>query len=253
MASTFNLLLDSQYSNITFSGEKSPSDVNYLVSLSLQHDYYSLYLQSVSLPNTEPAVMTGINDTLVFRENGGVVDFTVVIPEGSYNGNQYASVLQTAMNAVVGIANTYTVTYSTQTLKFTIYTTIPNTFSIRSNSTMLSEMGWAPSQLNSFSVTKTSNYVCDISGSHYVDIQANFNTKTIATGVNRNNILARIQLDVEKGKIVFFKQPIDSNTIICKRLDLEQLEFKIFNDKGRLFRLDPNQKVCMTFAIRPYQ
>ena len=46
---------------------------------------------------------------------------------------------------------------------------------------------------------------------------------------------------------------IDSNTIICKRLDLEQLEFKIFNDKGRLFRLDPNQKVCLNFAIRPYQ
>ena len=84
MSSTFNLLLDSQYSNISFSGSKNASDVQYLINLSLAHDYYSVYLQSASIPNAEYSVMAGINDTLVFRENGGVVDFTAIIPEGFF-------------------------------------------------------------------------------------------------------------------------------------------------------------------------
>ena len=109
MSLTFNLLLDSQYSNISFSGLKNASDVQYLIYLSLAHDYYSIYLQSASIPNTEPSVMTGINDILVFRENGGVVDFTAVIPEGFYSGSQYATALQNEMNAVPGISNSYSV------------------------------------------------------------------------------------------------------------------------------------------------
>ena len=252
MSSTFNLLLDSQYSNISFSGLKNASDVQYLINLSLAHDYYSIYLQSASIPNTEPSVMTGINDTLVFRENGGVVDFTAIIPEGFYSATQYASILQTTMNAVPGIANSYSVSYNSQTLKFTITANLPNTFAIRSNSNMLNEMGFSQAQLNTFTTTKTAAYVCDISGSHYIDVKSSFPTKTIAAGLNRNDILARIQLDVPKSNIVYFKQPVDSNTIIVKRLDLEQLEFQILNDRGTLFKIDPNQKICLNFFIKPY-
>lgn len=251
MSSNFNLLLDSNYSNISFSqGLKNAADVQYLVNLSLAHDYYSIYLQSASIPNTEPSVITGLNDTLVFRENGGVVDFTATLPQGFYSAPGYATALQTAMNAVG--ANTYTVSYNTQTLKFTITTILPNTFALRSNSTMLNEMGFSLSQLNTFTTGKVADWVCDISGSHYVDIQSNFNTNTIASGMNRKNILARIQLDVPKGNIVYYKNQVDSNIIIVKRLDLEQLEFKIFNDKGTMFQVDPNQKICLSLHIKPF-
>ena len=252
--STFFLLLDSFYSNISFGNDRNASDVSYLINLSLHFDYYTVNLDSISIPNVEPAVRTGVNDRLVFRENGNNIDFTAVLPEGNYNGTQYASSLQTAMNSVIGIANTYTVSYNPITLKFTIQTTIPNTFSLRSNSTMLNELGFSSSQLNTFSTGKTADWTCDISGSHYIDIVSNFNTKTTGSGLNgRGNILARIQLDVPKGNIVYWKKSVDSNSIVVKRIDLEQLEFKIYNDKGQIFDIDPNQKICLNLSITPYK
>lgn len=102
--------------------------------------------------------MTGINDTLVFKENSGVVDFTAVIPQGFYSAPQYANILQTTMNAVLGIANSYSVSYNPNTLKFTITVNLPNTFSTRRNSTMLNENEWAHYQLNTFTTTKIAAY-----------------------------------------------------------------------------------------------
>lgn len=73
---------------------------------------------------------------------------------------------------------------------------------------MLNEIGWPQSQLNTFKTIKTADYVCDISGSHYVDLKSSFPTKTMAAGLNRSGILTRIQLDV----LVYFKQPVDYET-----------------------------------------
>lgn len=111
--------------------------------------------------------------------NSAVVDFTATLPQGYFNATSYASALTLAVNSVSGVVNSYTVSYNNPSLKLTIPSNLSNTFHIRYNNTMLKEMGWSPSQLNTFITTKTCDWVCDISGSHYVDIQANFNTKLL--------------------------------------------------------------------------
>lgn len=64
-------------------------------------------------------VVAGVNDKLDFTEAGNVRVATVTA--GNYaTGAAMATAVQTALNAAVGITNTYTCTYSAVTFKFTI-------------------------------------------------------------------------------------------------------------------------------------
>lgn len=74
--------------SISFSCRKNPADVQYLINLSQDHDYYSIYLQLASIPNTESLVMTDIKDKFVFRKNSGSVDFTAILSEAFYSWPQ---------------------------------------------------------------------------------------------------------------------------------------------------------------------
>lgn len=66
-------------------------------------------------------VIAGFNDLLLFGEGAGPTVRVATITSGLYVlGSDYATAVQTAMNAAPSAANTYTVTYSTTTNLFTI-------------------------------------------------------------------------------------------------------------------------------------
>lgn len=66
-------------------------------------------------------VVAGFNDLFLYAETLGVTTRRATITPGAYvTGDDYAAAAQSAMNAAPGHTNTYTVTYSATTNKFTI-------------------------------------------------------------------------------------------------------------------------------------
>jgi hypothetical protein len=250
---SFKLFLDSDYSSYK-SVDTSPTDLNFQIGnvLSDNYDVYKLSLLEVSCPNIEPTFQTSQNTSLVFRENGGAVDFTAVITQGTYNGTDLATEIAARMNATPGIANSYTASYNQSTLKLTITCNIPNNFSIRSNSTCLQELGF-PTANTGFAVTHTSSYIVSLTGSRYMDITINHNTQSLSTGaVQRTNILARVKWEVAKGAIQLYQAQVPMSHNVS-RTSLSSMEIRFFNDKGRQMVLDPNHRITLTLLIEPVQ
>lgn len=252
--SAFKLFLDSDYSSYK-SADTSPTDMNFNLNavLSDNYDVYELSLLEVSAPNIEPTFQTGYNTNLVFRENGGVVDFVATITQGTYNGTDLATEIQTRMNSVVGIANSYTCSYNQSTFKLSISANIPNTFAIRSNSTCLAELGFASTGSTAFATTQTSNYIVNLVGSRYMDVIINHPTNSIATGAqSRSNLLARVKWSVPKGSIERYQAQVPMAHNVSRN-SLAGIEIRFFNDKGRQMNLDPNHRITLTLMIRPVQ
>ena len=251
---SFKLFLDSDFSSFK-AADTSPTDMNFNINsvLSDNYDVFKLSLLEVSCPNIEPVFQTGYNTNLVFRENGGVVDFTAVLTQGTYNGTDLATEIAARMNSVVGIANSYSASYNQSTLKLTISANIPNTFSIRSNSTCLTELGFSQSQTGSFATTQTSSYIVNLVGSRYMDILINHNTNSLSTGVTqRTNILGRVKWDVPKGSIQLYQAQIPMSHNVSRN-SLSSMEIRFFNDKGRQMNLDPNHRITLCILIEPVQ
>jgi hypothetical protein len=137
-------------------------------------------------------------------------------------------------------------------LKLTITCNIPNTFSIRSSSTCLQELGF-PTANTSFAVSQTSSYVVNLIGSRYVDILINHPTNSLSTGtIQRNNILARCKFSVPKGSIEKYQiqNPMYHNV---SRTSLSTIEIRVFNQFGRQVLLDANHSVTFILDIQPVQ
>lgn len=73
-------------------------------------------LKQVNIPNTIYNVRTGVND--IFRVTRGGTPYIYTIAAGAYTITNLLSTIQTGINALD--ANTYTLTYSTTTMKVTI-------------------------------------------------------------------------------------------------------------------------------------
>ena len=250
---SFKLFLDSDYSSYK-SSDTSPTDMNFNINnvLSDNYDVYRLSLLEVSAPNIEPVFQTGINTSLVFRENSGVVDFIATITQGTYTGTDLATEIAARMNSVVGIANSYTCSYNQSTLKLTISANIPNTFSIRSNSTCLQQLGFT-STSTSFAVVHTGSYIVNLVGSRYMDVLINHPTNSLSTGaIQRPNILARVKWEVPKGSIQLYQTQIPLSHNV-NRNSLSNMEIRFFNDSGRQMSMDPNHRITLTLMIEPVQ
>lgn len=251
---SIKLFLDSEFSSYK-SVDTSPTDLNFNINglLSDNYDVYKVTLLEVSAPNIEKTFQTGINTSLVFRENSGVVDFTATIPQGTFNGTDLATQIAASMNSVVGIANSYSCEYNQSTLKFMISANIPNTFQIRSNSNCLSELGYLSTGTSGFSVSHTSPNIVNLIGSRYMDITINHPTNSIATGITqRSNILARCAWSVPKGAIEKWEiqNPLSHNV---SRNSLSSIEIIFYNSYGRKMAFDPNHRICLTLQIQPVE
>lgn len=244
------IYLDSDYS-IYKTPDTSPADLIFTLENAVSYDFdvYALSLLEVSAPNLEPIFMVGVNDTFKFNENSNTVNiFTATLTEGFYTGTTLATELQTRMNGS-GCANTYTVSYNTNTLKLTISTILPNTFRILSSSTCLPELGFN-SYTTTFTTSKTSDFVVNLIGSRYVDIRINHQTGSVVSGPSeRGNIICRMAWDVPKGGVQNYQAQVPVEHLV-KRSSLGRIEITLYNDRGLKLNLPNNHKYTFMLSLR---
>jgi hypothetical protein len=76
-------------------------------------------LLSIMMPNTFFGTVTGVNDHVYFTTTGSNL-FTAIIPQGTYNVNNFQTILISSMNSSTSNNPTFTSSYSTTTNAFTI-------------------------------------------------------------------------------------------------------------------------------------
>lgn len=243
-----HIYLDTRQS--TYLSNGNPADSNFVLPQLLNNevDFYQVCLNQMSFPHCIPCFQTGKNTTFIFRENSGVVDFSFDIDQGSYDGISLATHIQSKMNAVVGKANTYSVSYNSNTKKLTIYTTIPNTFQIRGNSTCLYELGFQQNTNTTFLTTHTSISVVNLAGLRYIDVVANFNCQSYSS--NSKDILARIYMENPFGSIIMFRRYIDMDYVVASRDELQSMNIQLYDDKSQLINLPSNQYITYDLSLK---
>ena len=177
------------------------------------------------------------NNTLVYEENAGGSTTTSTLTPQNYTGTQFATEIQTQMNADTQESTVYTVSYNSQTKKLTI-TTDGNDFQILSTSTCLDEIGIARTGMSSAVTSKVADYVVRLDGTQYVDIVSSLSVKNVNTS-GRSNILARVYITVPFGSVqVYENQSTDRMPFFSD--ELTTLELRLVDDKGNLWELPQN-------------
>lgn len=188
------------------------------------------------------------SNTIYFYENGSTGStFSASISDNNYTGSQIATALTTAMNAAVGAANTYLVTYDSQSKKLTFDVTVGTSVSITSGTNSLhNEIGADTS--DGFS----DPYICAnpvlLSGTSYIDIYVrNFNHHNVSS---RNTLspVYRIPLSVAFGEILYHKPSHDEKVMINVQ-DLKSLQIELRDDKNLVVSMPDNHNVSFTFKL----
>lgn len=229
----------------------NPCDSNFLLQQNLSDnvEYYQVSLNSMSFPNVVEPFRTGINSRIDFCENLNIVNvFTCNITQGGYDGNSLAAEIQSKMNAVVGKANAYTCTYSSSSKKITI-STGGGSFSLRSTSTCLYELGFTIGQNTAFNTSWTGTNLVSLSGLRFVDVMVSFGTGSYSSN-NRPNILNRIYMEYPYGSINSYRKYVDSDYCVVSAEDLQFLEIRILDDTGNLVVLPSNQFITYDLIIK---
>lgn len=229
----------------------NPCDANFLLQQNLSDnvEYYQVSLNSMSFPNVVEPFRNGSNNKIDFCENLNIAQvFTCNITQGGYDGSGLASEIQTRMNAVVGKANIYSVSYNSGSKKITISTN-GGSFSLRSTSTCLYELGFTIGQNTAFNTSWTGTNLVSLSGLRFVDVMVSFGTGSYSSN-NRGNILNRIYMEYPYGSINSYRKYVDSDYCVVSAEDLQFLELRIFDDNGRLVVLPSNQFITYDLIIK---
>lgn len=140
--------------------------------------------------------------SVIFYEGGSTVTpFTASVAAGNYSTTTYASALQTAMNAVAGIANTYTVTYNATTAKFTIVA-VASSVALASTNTALSQR-YTGFTTQSFGTTITGATVANLSPPLFIDIR--MGSAQGGVGVQGLAFVGRVPINAAFGSQVVYE------------------------------------------------
>lgn len=230
---------------------QNPCDANFLLNQNLSDnvEYYQVSLNSMSFPNVVEPFRSGVNNRIDFCENLNIAQvFTCNITQGGYDGTGLAAEIQTRMNAVVGKANIYTVSYSSGSKKITISTN-GGSFSLRSTSTCLYEMGFTIAANTAFNTSWTGTNLVALSGLRFIDVMVSFGTGSFSSN-NKGNILNRIYMEYPYGSINSYRKYVDSDYCVVSAEDLQFLEMRIFDDSGNLVVLPTNQFITYDLIIK---
>lgn len=147
-----------------------------------------MYVKDVAIPFSYYGV-TASNNSITFQESLGVA-VTASVAAGNYSATSFISALGTAMTAVSPNAQTYTVTYSSNTNKITISST--GTFQVIS-ATMSAVIGINPSTLpTALATTYTPTLGINLSGPTRIFIHCNRTNDTYVQGSRSGVILPLI-------------------------------------------------------------
>lgn len=184
------------------------------------------------------------NQYLYVDYNGGGVQ-TVTVPVGNYSASTLASALQTQLQLVDA---SFTVTYSATTLKYTIAATNPFLFSA-GNQSLYYDIGFTQTFTNTNS--QVSSGVVDLSGTKYVQIRSNLNSKHISS--NGLQMLTAVPISEPIGTFCIHK----AEHLVWQPLDLQLLqsgrvEISLYDDRGLPFHLADNTPVNIIFKLKIY-
>lgn len=241
------LFLDSNHAQLI--GETA-SDMIFTLNFNTGNDManYALSIQSVIFPNSVYPINAN-NNKIYWQEDGGGT-ITSSIPIKNYSATQLATELQTLFNTDTGLGRTYTVSYDTQTKKFTMGESvgIPNTFQFVSGSNNAYDEIGIKADGGAKSTSYQFDYIVDLSGTEYVDIQTDIGTNNYSSN-GKSNILDRIPVGTSFGEIVAYQNTTD-DFINLNEDSITTLEIRILDDKGNLWALPENSQVAMVFKLK---
>ena len=247
MSSAQLLFLDSN--NATQIGE-TPSDLIFSLNFNTGNNMsnYALSIQSVTFPNAVYPI-TDDNNKVYFKEDGGGT-LTATLSNQNYTGSQFAIELATQLDAeslASGLGRTYTVSFNSNTDKLTISAgDLPNTIQFVSGLNDVNlEAGFDPNQsaLNQY----VGAYPINLSGSAYVDVQADISTQNYSSN-GKSNILERIPIDSNYGSIIIYQNTTD-DYIRLNESSISTIEIRLLNDKGALYELPKNANVSFVIKL----
>lgn len=234
----------------------------YLYDIGNSTDTFSLHLKSISFPNLEPTIRTGVNDVLnltLYTGAGvliGTYDFT--FDEQYYTALDFAAAFQLSLNTTDG-AGGWIVSYNPNSYKFSIV--VPANRKIRltnitdktlPNYRLLRMTGFSKWALQSLATgTYTSTQTVDFSGTKYVDILTNARTNVITTGNNNSGVVARVPIEVPFGTIVHYQNQDDAmdSGIMLTAGDLMNLHIRLFDEWGNTFLIPDSSEVMIHFKL----
>lgn len=133
--------------------------------------FRTMKLLSMEIPNSIYPISTARGtDLLIINQNGTIIN--VNLAEGSYSAADFATLLQNAANAAVGSNGAYTVTYNTETYKFTITNIVIINLLFSQSSEVSRVMGFSATDTGSL-LSHTSTYIVDLSGVPYLTFDIN--------------------------------------------------------------------------------
>lgn len=236
--STLNILLDTKDSI----SPNTPHDAVFNLNTLLKDDKYQyISLTGITFLNGRYNIHVG-NNTLVFQEDGVAVDLTATLTPGNYTATELQAEIKTQMDAAG--ANTYTVTYDSITMKYTI-TTSGTSLKIMESSTCLFELGIEAGSL--FTASVTSDNIVRLDGTEYVSVISTLHSENISSN-GYTNILTRIPLQEPPGSLVYF-QPSEKKPIKFTPGSFPSIDLRLFDANGRPYILPANCPVSYEFTL----
>jgi hypothetical protein len=169
--------------------------------------------------------------SITFNEDGDTgVTFTASISAGSYGANAYAAAIQTAMNAVGGIANTYTVSFVSSTGKLLVVGSSV-TVSITELSTAAKRFtGFTVA--SSFATSVTSDSIINIAGPLFIDVTMG----SIGAGVDSEGltIMQRVPLNGNFGDFIEFDNSTNPAEIALQN-QANSYSIRVVDQYGEVF------------------
>jgi hypothetical protein len=209
---------------------------------------FTVAVVRMTLPNLVYPISAGrLNNKVYVKENGGAT-LTGTIPDNNYNGTQFATALQTMLNAAP-FTLVYTVTFNTQSLKLTISVAAGTIQLITGTNNAYYEMGfYTLPTANAASLT--GDYTVELQGTNYVEVIANFvSSASIASSLSAG-VAAVIPMDSGFGSVVFY-DPQTPNHYLTAEGYLSNVVVSFKDDKQNQWIPPPNVLFNMVLQITP--
>lgn len=198
--------------------------------------FHFIRLKSITFLNGRYNIHSG-NNVLVFQEDGVATDLNATLTPSNYSADELALELKAKMDAVG--ANTYTITYDDNTLKYTISTS-GTSVKITSGSTCLKEIGFT-AQTTFQAGSTISDLIVRLDGTQYVSIISGLPSANLVSN-QYTNILARVPLTQPVGSLVHY-EVAESTPLKFSAGTLSSLNMRLVDDKDQSYVLPNNCQI----------
>ncbi len=235
-------------SDVLYTSESRDGGENHLPSWNVDDNMLTqgknvkVFLKQISIPHAVPAVNSNFNKIYISEDGGGTLTATLTV--NNYNGSQFATEIQTQLNAAGAL--TYTVTYNSQTFKLSFTVVGGDVKFVTGANTLYFMMGFLESGTGfSDFDSLTSPHVIDIAGTRTIRIASNLKTLNVLHG-REINLLATIPSLGSFGSIINY-EPEHATPVDISRIGGHYVfEVLLFDDRHNLYVVPPNLNWSIT-------